>query len=96
MENGFLTNVEVGNYKTYPITFDKGTAQWLGHDIYVYVRSVKYSNYTVSEDGGPADLVNSKTYTMDIEGYYYIHSTSGQETFLPNDIMEAIEYLNPL
>jgi hypothetical protein len=96
MESGFLTDVIVGDYKTYPITFDEGIAQWLGHDIYAYVRSVEYSNYTISEDGCLDDLINSKTYTDDVEGYYYIHSTSGWQTTLPDDIQDAIEYLNTL
>jgi len=91
-----LTDVEVGDYKTYPITFDEGIAQWLGHDIYAHVRSVEYSNYTIDEDGYLKDIVNSKTYTEDVEGYYYIHSTSGWETVLPDDIQDAIEYLSSL
>ena len=91
-----MTDVIVGDYKTYPITFDEGTAKWLGHDIYAYVRSVEYSNYTISEDGCLDDLINSKTYTENVEGYYYIHTTSGWQTTLPDDIQEAIEYLSSL
>ncbi len=96
MESGFLTDVIVGDYKTYPITFDEGIAQWLGHDIYAYVRSIEYSNYTISEHGCLDDLINSKSYTEDVEGYYYIHSASGWQTTLPDDIQEAIEYLSSL
>jgi hypothetical protein len=96
MESGFLTDVEVGDYKTYPITFSKGLAYWLGHVIHAYVRSTEYSNYTISDDGCFEDLINRVSYTEAVEGYYYIHGTSRSETVLPDDIQDAIEYLNTL